>query len=524
MALRIQQIDNIGTKGINTDITPWSLPPDFITRGMNFRASDNAIMSSGGSNLWSTSPENFDAGRIMHVRSTSGDYWMVMGSDKVYAFTGGTWHDISNPDGYIGTQANAGALWTFCKLGKIPVINHPLHYPEYWAPVSTGQTLQSLEFAPGETWKDKGITAKVMRSHKNMLIALNLQEGADEAPNAYRWSHPADVNGLPFTWDETDRSALAGRAQVGGQSGALIDGLSLRDSFVLYSENAINMLHLMLDEFVWRRVEVSQTTGVFAKDVVTEVRGIHYFITDGDIVSFNGNTLKSIINNRLRRRMQANMNVSAYKNSYIVRNTVRNEIWFCVPEDTAELPNIAYIYNWQNDSWSLRELPEDIAFANYGAQAVPQVTWNNWQGTWNSQLSPWSNSQLSPMDDTVIGVKPTPSELHILDPYASPSDNSFNTVIERTNYAIGGLRQTVHVSRIFPKLEGGGTVKITLGAQDYPNSPVRWKPSQIFDINTDRKLDIRVTGELLAYRIESASSSGFRLSGIDFEYALAGER
>lgn len=524
MPLKLKQIDNIGSKGLNTDITPWSLPPEFITRGMNFRVSDNAIMSSGGSNLWSPAPENFNPGRLMHVRSSSGDYWMVMGTDKVYAFSGQIWTNISNPDGYAGVLADGEVDWTFCKLGKIPIINHPLHYPEYWDPVSGGQPLQSLPFAPGETWKDRSITTQVMRSHKNFLIALNLQEGSVEYPNAYRWSHPADINGLPFTWDETDKSALAGRAQVGGQSGALIDGLSLRDSFVLYSENAINVLHPTLDEYVWRRVEVSQTTGVFVKDVITEVRSAHFFITDGDIVSFNGNSLESIINNRLRRRMQAYMNVSAYKNSYIVRNTVRNEIWFCVPEDTAELPNMAYIYNWQNDSWSLRELPPNMAFANYGAQAVPQVTWNTWQGTWNEQLAPWSNSQLSPMDDTVIGVRPSPSELHILDPYAAPSDDAFNTVIERTNFALGGLRQTVQVSRVYPKLEGSGKVRVTLGAQDYPDSPVRWKPAQIFDINTDRKLDIRVTGELLAYRIESVSSSGFRLSGLDFEYALAGER
>ena len=82
------KIDNIGNSGINTDVAPWSLSPDFITSGRNFRIYSGSINASGGYADWATAPTLFNPGHLIHVGSTSGDWWVILGRDKVYAFDG----------------------------------------------------------------------------------------------------------------------------------------------------------------------------------------------------------------------------------------------------------------------------------------------------------------------------------------------------------------------------------------------------------------------------------------------------
>jgi hypothetical protein len=76
----------------------------------------------------------------------------------------------------------------------------------------------------------------------------------------------------------------------------------------------------------------------------------------------------------------------------------------------------------------------------------------------------------------------------------------------------------------YPKIEGIGDVLITLGSQDYPNAPIRWKPPVTFTPGRQRKINVRTTGALHAFKIESIGPGQFTMSGIDFEYAPAGFR
>ena len=60
-----------------------------------------------------------------------------------------------------------------------------------------------------------------------------------------------------------------------------------------------------------------------------------------------------------------------------------------------------------------------------------------------------------------------------------------------------------------------GSVDIRLGSQDYPGAPVRWKPAQRFNPETDRAITMRTTGELHCFRIESVDDLQWEFSGFD---------
>lgn len=541
-------ISNAGIKGINSDIKPWELAPEYITSGVNFRIFAGSLRASGGSDVWSLASTaspivdefdnivvdefdnvlvdqlgiTFNPGFLIPVATVAADYWIAAGRSDVKVFDGTIWTPIASAAGYGSLGVDDELNWTGCMLGSIPVINNPQSHPEYWSPQSPGQILQPLSFDASNTWLAKGYSFKVIRSHKNFLFALNLTEGGVELPNSYRWSTAADINGLPFTWDETDLSALAGKAQLGGDAGTIIDGLSLRDAFAIYSENSITMLDYTGDEFVWKARELSSTIGLLAKDCVVEIKGTHYFLADGDIVKNDGNRIESVIHNRLRQRLSNSISSDYFTNSFAVKNDALKEAWFCVPENGAERPNVAYIYNWRDDSWAIRDLPEDTAFAAYGSQATGAETWDSWGGTWDEQGGVWGSRKITPLDDTIIGVNSADSSLLLLDPDLPSTD--INARIERTDFPLEGHRQVTTITRIYPHIEGSGPLLIQVGSQDYAGAAIRWTPSNEFTPGADRKIDVRTTGELHCWRIESIDAISFEFSGMDIEYSRNGLR
>jgi len=533
MPIVIEELENLGKSGINSDVTPWSMPPEFLTDGRNFRVFANSISASGGYADWVASPVQFDPGFLMEVVSSVGINWVVAGRSAVYAYTGSTWIDISSTAGYSGIGTDDELLWTGSMLGKIPVFNNPQSQPEYWLPDNSSQPLQPLPFDATNTWKDKGYTCAVMRSHNDFLFALNLVEGSQELKGTYRWSHPADIDGLPFSWDDTDKNTLAGKAQIGGESGAIVDGLSLRDSFVIYSETAINILDFTGDEFVFRRRQLSGTLGLISSNAIVEVKGKHFFLSDGDILVNDGNNIDSILHNRLRKKFTSSINTDTYYRSYAVRNTTLKEIWFCIPESGYEYPNVAYIYNWKDNTWVIRDLPalqtdgsgDEVTYANYGQQAKPTLAWSDWSGDWDSQIRTWGNRTRTPLNNTIIGVT-RDAKLLILDPGDVVGTNitNINTFIERTDFPLLGHNEVTSIVYIIPHVRGTSSLIFQFGAQDFAGGPVRWSEELTFTPGIDRKLDVRVTGELMAYRVKSIGIGTWELSGMTVAYVPNGER
>src|SRR5210317_1800554 len=516
-------LTNIGLKGLSTDPAPWSLPPEYITYGTNFRIFAGSVVTDGGETLWGTAPANFYPSYPFHVGSTSGDFWLIAGRDAIYVFDGTAWTDLSSVAGYGSLSAGDERLWSGCMLGQIPVLSNPQHVPEYWAPQVTTQVMQPLDFDAVNTWADNNYGCRVMRSHRNFLFALSLIESASELYDSYRWSHPSDINGLPASWDETDDSFLAGKASLGGNGGRIIDGASLRDAFCIYSENSIDILDYTNDEFVWRRRELSATAGLLSQQSMVEVKGVHFFLSNGDILKNDGNKIDSVAHNRIRKDLSNRIDVDNFDRSYAVKNDRLKEIWFCVPEAGEDYANIAYIYNWKDDSWAIRDIVANIATAGYGSQSSPGQTWDISGETWDNDKSVWGSSTATPIDDTIIGANPVDHTLYVLDPRQSP-DNDFNSVIERTNFPLLGQRQVTTITRVYPHIDGNSDLSIQFGSQDYPNGAIRWKPAITFNPSTQRKIDVRTTGELHAWRISSLGKGTWSMSGMTIEYVPAGLR
>lgn len=521
------RLNNFAKSGINTDLMPWDLSGDFLTEVNNVRISRGKLSPFGGSKVYATLPVDFEPGFNISVNSPSATFWVVPGLDAVWVYDGGTFTDISSAEGYAGVTT--ADLWQGDLMSEILILNNPGHFPEYWPQRNTATVMVALPWDQTQTWAEAGESCKIMRSHKQFLFALDLFSQGSQISDGVRWSSPADIGGIPETWDVLDTTNVAGITNLGGSGGTIVDGLSLRDAFCVYRENGITVFDFIGGAFVWQVRHLSTDIGLISPDSIVEVKGRHYFIGNGDIYVNDGNTIESILHNRLRNRFISNYDPDNFKNSYAVLNTAANEIWFCVPESGNEYPNVIYMYNWRDDSWSIRNMP-NAPFASYGKQGSEPVTWDNIDRVWQGAQGGWGQRQLTPLDDIVIAVtKPAGAgqsgELVILDLEVLSSDDSFDSVIERTGFALDGLNQVTTILTIYPHMRGPGTVKIQLGSQDTAGSSIRWKPEVSFTPGVDRKVDIRTTGELHCFRFKSVRDDAYwELSGIDIEYVKAGLR
>lgn len=530
MALKLYPIANFGTEGVNTD-GPWSVEPSYLSDGANFRILNGMIKTNNGLANWVKRPEFNNTGEILSVGELSEGMYLFCTTHGLFSFDGVTFsklNDISVID---------PVRWTSCMNGGIPVVNHPEAGAFYWDPVGHGVMLKPLPYNSTKNWDPQlGKFGNILRSHKNYMFMLDITEViggvTQRIPDGYHWSHPSDINSIPPSWDETDRAFLAGIAQIGGNSGRIIDGLSMRDSFVIYSEHAINLLTESNDIYVWNRTPVINTTGPISDACVVEVMGNHFILCPDDIIVFDGNSVQSIAQGRIRDHFKAFINSKTWTTSYAFKNLAMKEVWFCVPGRDDDYPTLAYIYNWVEKSWSFRDLPPNLTYAVYGPRnndGRGGVTlWETLAKqdpipTWETYDAPWGTDTYNPFDETIVGVQLDGTILDLDSAYISDIPLP-KTMIMRENFPMETLAEFTTIVAAYPKIEGVGDIQITLGSQDYPNAPIRWKTPVTFKPGKQRKIDVRTTGALHAFKVESVGAGQFTMSGIDFEYAPAGRR
>jgi len=524
---KLLRISSFAKAGLNSDLLPWDLNENYLTDLINVRIARENVAPFGGSALWATMPVNFVPGHIMFVSSDPNDYWLIPGKDAVYVYDGTAFSNISAVAGY--GDVNNEDLWHGCFLANIPVINNPGHGPEYWPQQNAGVPLLSLPWDATNTWADVNEDVKIMRSHKQFLFGLDVTSNGENFIDAVRWSSPADIGGLPETWDELDTTQTAGLTNLGGAGGRIVDGLSLRDAFVVYRERSISVFDYVGGQFVWQIRHVSTTVGLISPNAIAEVKGIHYFIGDGDILMYDGTSIESLLHNKLRVRFTSNYSTENFVNSYVVQSNIHSEVWFCIPSSSAIYPDLAYIYNWKDQTWSIREIPE-APFADAGPLVAGVTTWDTIDITWNESVGNWDRESITPLNDTIMSItKPAgvgqSGKLLILDKLNIVSETPYNTKLERVGLALDGLDKVTTITRVYPHIKGSVPVNIQLGSQDHPSSPIRWKPAVSFNPDTDRKLDIRTTGELHCFRFFNDIVEGlWQLSGVDVEYVEAGVR
>lgn len=420
----ILNIRELGSIGVVSDVAPWDLPPAAFSGGINFRLVSGKVQTSGGIEAVS-SIAGRDIGHITQSTDLRGNSsWLVCGEDSILLFDGTDFTQLTGDAArLIRETVNVDyTKWTSANIGNVTFLNNPEFNPLYWV---DGDSLNpgNLEYLPWhigeETWLDAGMSCNIMRAHKNFLFALGMGTPSGQFNDMLHWSHPAEPNGIPFSWRPTieQPDSIAGSLSL-GRGGAIVGGESLRDSFVVYSESALNVMDFTGDALGWRRRAVSETAGLVNPHSLVEVKGSHMFFTGDDVLVYDGNAMQSLMHNRLRKRLYANINNDRLNNSWAAHYKSHSEVWFGVPEDGADFPNVAYCYNYRDNTWSIRSLEKEVVHARAGKEPKSSyLTWDKAVTTWDTEPGSWTQAGDRPFKEVMFGL--AGEVVHDLDPTIS---------------------------------------------------------------------------------------------------------
>jgi hypothetical protein len=514
---------------------------------MNFRASSGKIETVGGLRdaMFRASDGNANTDQIGHLSQGTdlegNSSWLVLGETTISEWDGTT--SIDRLKDLTDLSVREPADWSTCRVGAQTFMNHPDSFPMSWGDWNNSDQ-NYCKFLPFggknqdgsfRTWEDASCATFTLRSHKNFLWALGMIEEGEILPDRVRWSHPMESNGVPYSWmppDDQDASSIAGYVDL-GRGGAVVGGESLRDSFVIYSDEAINVMDFTGDALGWRRRTVSSSAGLIGKEALIEVNGIHYFISRDDIMMFDGNQVSSLLHNKLRKRLAQTINYGSAKRCWAAHNANFNEIWFCIPEAGDVYPSTAFVFNYRDGTWALRDLEKQFRHGRFGTEtsSFDYRTWEDFKpdaavddvadATWDIGRASWHLTGNQPFSGIQYGA--SGSDIYNVDPQ-SP-DLPPESYVSRTDMPIGGHEANTTITRVYPLIEGTAEVEMRFGSQQMAGGPVRWAGDWLkFNPTTDRKLDIRTTGELHAYEVRVVDSGFFNLTGFDIEYSVAGTR
>ena len=233
-----------------TDLPPEEVPIENWTGGANIQFQDTATRRVGGYQAFGGTPSAAPM-FAMSVLVSGAAYWIYCSADGIFATDGLTHTDIT-PAG--GLTAVTPGLWTGCILNGIPVLNNSIDPPMYW-PLDIAQKCLVLPGWPATA------ACKAIRAFKYHLFALNITDNSVNFPDSLWWSTSAEPGSVPVTWaPAVDNDA--GDAVLADTPGIIIDGLGMRDVFVVYKDNSTYSLSYVAGQYVYTVRKNFLTSGI----------------------------------------------------------------------------------------------------------------------------------------------------------------------------------------------------------------------------------------------------------------------
>jgi hypothetical protein len=459
---------------------------------------------------------------LMQANVSGERYWLYATAGNVFAVSnasGSSVHTDLTP-----TTARAGNVnaWSGCVFGGVPVLNAgDGHAPMYW-----NQNL-STKFADLPAWP-ANTSCRVLRQYKNLLIALDVTKAGTRFPYMVKWSTEADPGSLPLTWDAADPTHDAGEFDLAEGQDPIVDGLGLKDSFIVYKESSTWALDYIGGVFVLKSRKVSGMSGLLnmncAVDFDADMQNMHFAVTGSDIVIHDGFSARSVLDKKARRFFFQSIDVANRGKVFVFKNPFLNEILVAYPSIGATWCDTALVYNYVDGTVTFRSLP-DVTHAAYGPVDNSLAgNWNQDAAPWDTDLTAWNGPDYTP-DTARVMMGSADNRLYLLDASASFDGALPDAWLERRGLHFDAPERIKEIQCVRPRISGnrGGTVMVRLGYADLPDDEPTWGAALPFTIGSTVKIDCFQSGRYLAIRFETGTAYSWRLDGFSLDVADAGE-
>jgi len=527
--MKTTSIKDLGRVGYVADKEPHATPPNAWSEMQNTRCVDGSIASFEGHESAATITELPET--MLTVKTGQQSFIVYAGQSDIYSVRGGV-------ESTIGTGFGTSGTWDSCVLGGVGILTTFAENPQYWGGSGNVVDLPYDSTDPVNicTWTDVGMRAKIIRSFRSSLFAMNIEDCDGYNSRKVHWSHPADPGTVPKTWDITSPEYLAGQTELVDTPGAIIDGLGLRDTLQIYKTDAIYSATFTGDKYVYNFRLVTLSYGLFARNCVCDVGGRHVFIGDGDIYLYDGTNFQSIADERVKDLFFDDVSRTYKHKTFVIYYERTGEVWVCYPSANSVSCDKALVWNSKDNTWSPRQLPgvtagtfgvvdrssgwtygdADAGVGNYTPGTYTYDTrWDAAIQTYGAYLDD------NPYRESLILGGAT--DLFEMDRTNTADGVNMTCYARRSELDLGDKADWHKVLEVYPHAEGDPfTVKI--GFQNNLNEAVTWSTGQTFDPDTDHRMNFRVTGRLHAIEFSSQADVSWKISGYDVDYQKAGRR
>ncbi len=528
-------IRGLGAVGVITDIDPYSLPINAYTRAKNVRFNEGKVTRApvfrGISGNLTITPKyaygvealtGFDT--VVVVDDTFDIFEMVNGS-LTQKYNSSLTSDISPVTSTI--------------LADVQYINRANTTPIHRVPSASN-------FSGLPNWPS-GTTTTSMRSYGDFLLALGTVEGGTAFPNRVRFSDPVLANQVPTTWDATDLTNSAGFNDLVQMKTPIVDGATLGSNFLVYSQDQVWMMEFVGGAFIFNFRKLFDDAGVINQNCIQEVEGKHYVFDRDDIYVTDGNTRHSICDGRVRDYIFSGLDNSKHDKCFVLHNSILEELYFCyhTGDDMAvyadgDACNRAAVFNYKENLWSFLDLPNVVTGAEANVNSVftyadATQSYEEFGGSYHDQESPFTRT---PLLVSLAGGGVANSKVYGIDLLESGSlsqavdtEVSKPFFIERVGLDLDeqGIPLTGYkvISRLAPQVStdsSNGQFEFTFGAADTPHATPNYGSAVTFDALTDYKVDARMAGRYLSYKLSTTADKDFNFTGMDVEITVTGRR
>lgn len=445
--------------------------------------------------------------------STATTRFMVhAGLAAAYVDDGSTRTDITGtaPTGAVDDR------WTGGVLNGVLIMNNGKDLPMFWA----GNTANNL--ATLTNW-DSNEICYAMRPWKNYLFALRVKKTSTWYPYMVKWSAAADPGAVPASWDEGDAANDAGEIDLAETPDLLIDAIPFGDALIIFKERSAYAARYVGGQFIFQFQRIPGDVGMLARGCGTVTpRGL-VVLTSGDVVLFDGGQFRSICEGTVRREIWNSIDSTNAQRSFVVANPTKNEVWICYPEADQSTCTKAAVWNWNDETWTFRSLP-NVTYGTYGQVAGASSTaWSGSSDTWATQPDQWNTNEYSTNETRLVMCHSTPY-ISLADTSGSDFGSTISTTLERVGVSLGDTQGRKLIRGVWPRIDAapGTQISIQVGATDTPDGTPSYATAKTFTVGTDAKIDTFASGRYLTLKLTSATPQSWRLRGFDVDAVQAG--
>ena len=506
---------NIGAGGLAPDQEPYDVELTQFAAGNNVQLHAGRIGKSYG----------YVAAQSLAFQPTHVQGWSVESDDSVligsanglFRLRVGAVTDVTSLS-YVGGYSNS-PRWQSSQIGTGMLANNGADRPQYMAANGT-------RFGDLANWPSTLRTGN-LKPFLSFLVMAGYTEGAAEYPYTVRWSDEFDPTSVPGSYDITSTTNLAGENVLGGRFGKLVDALPLGGNNIIYAESGSYVMQFIGAPLVFAFRELFDDDGIINPGAVSVFENRHFVVGRNDIYVHDGSSKQSITNKRIKDTFYSELGDP--RSVFVNSDPETSEIWVCFADKNAtdtRTANRAWVWNWSNNAWTSRDVPNIRAMANGpDVSSTASATWDGLDVPWDNWSQLWSDIGAAANARTMrlYSAGYLSSKLFAHNESFAADGTGFTAYLESSKIDLDAVLQRptermLQILRIVPQISGVGQVTFKIGSSNSPQGPVLWKNTKVFNIETDYKVDTRATGRYLAIRVESTAANGqWQLSGFDLD-------